>query len=93
MSCGAVYSKVQTGPYAGFTRAEMLTEFARYKAALQTSGSRLIGSSITGNSFQFGSRSDWTLTEWGRQVRAALAQVDPDYIAPQHTIQVRFGCS
>ncbi len=69
----------------------MDTEFARYKAALQSSGSRLQGSSVNGQSFQFGPRSDWTLSEWGRQVRNAMSQVSPDFIAPSQTISVRFG--
>lgn len=85
-----IYSKVQTGMYAGFTRAEMLTEFARYKAALQATGSRLVGSSINGQSFQFGPRSDMTLQGWGTSIRQALAQVDPDYLAPSGTIGARF---
>lgn len=87
----AVYSKVQTGIYAGFTRAEMLAEFARYKTALTSSGSRLIGSSVNGQSFQFGPRGDLPLVEWGRQVRAALAQVDANYTAPSHRIEARFA--
>ena len=68
----------------------MRTEYERYKAALLTSGSRLSGASVNGQSFQFGPRSDMTLDEWGRRVRFALSQVDPDYIAPQQNILVRF---
>jgi len=91
MPCVPISSKVLTGAYAGFTRAEMLFEFARYKAALQSSGSRLMGSSVNGQSFQFGPRADMDLMTWGRSLRQALAQVDPDYLAPSGTIGVRFG--
>jgi hypothetical protein len=93
MGAYAISTKVQTGVYAGFTRAEMLTEWARYKAALQASGSRLVGSTVNGQNFQFGPRGDFNLVEWGRQVRFALSQVDPDYIAQPTTIGVRFGCA
>ena len=88
---GGVNSKVILGAYAGFTRAEVQAEFARYKAELQQSGSRLLGSSLGGQTFQFGPRSDWTLAEWNRQLLYALSQVDPDYIAPTSQIVVRFG--
>lgn len=91
MSGCAVYSKVQSGPYAGFTKAEMLDEWARYKVQLTKSGSRILGGSINGNSVQFGPRGDWTLSDWGRNVRFALSQVDPDFIAQSESIQVRFG--
>jgi len=87
----AVTSKVLSGLYAGFTRAEMLTEWARYKAALQSTGSRLQGSTVNGQNFQFGPRADMTLHEWGRSVRFALSQVDPDYLAPVSAIGARFG--
>ena len=83
--------KVMTGIYTGFTRAEMLTEFARYKAAVITSGSRLGGATVNGQNFQFGPRSDMTLHAWNKSVLSALAQVDPDYLAPQSAIAVRFG--
>ena len=86
----AVYTKVMFGPYTGFTKAEMKSEWDRYKTELQGSGSRLMGSSIHGDSFQFGPRSDWTLQEWGRAIRYALSQVDPDWLAPSQAIQVRF---
>lgn len=91
MGCPQLYSAVQSGPYAGFTLTEMETEWARYKTALQESGSRLIGAQVQGESFQFGPRSDWSLQEWGKQVRFALAQVSPDFIAPKQKIFVRFG--
>lgn len=89
---GATYSTVQTGPYSGFTRSEMQTEFARYKSALTKSGSGLSSSSIQGNAFSFGPRRDWTLMEWGKHVRNALAQVDPAirFARPSQTIRAHF---
>lgn len=84
-------TKVITGMYAGFTRAEMQAEWARYKAQVQSGvGSRLTGATVNGQQFQFGKRADMSLTEWGRQIRFALAQVDPDFLAPASNIGVRF---
>jgi len=91
MGCPQIYAVVQTGKYAGFTAAEMTTEWERYKTALTTAGSRLAGYQVTGESAQFGPRADMTLDGWGREVRAALAQVSPDFIAPQSAVVVRFG--
>jgi hypothetical protein len=90
-SCDGFSNKVIHGPYFGFTKTEMLTEFARYKAALQTTGSRLSGASISGQSFTFGPRQDWSLTTWGQNIQQALSQVDPDTLAPQGEIRVRFS--
>lgn len=91
MRGATIYATVQTGPYAGFTKAEIEAEWARYKAQLTASGSRLVGSSVDGQSFQFGPRGDWSLARWGRALRAALAQVAPDFIAPASQIAVRFA--
>lgn len=91
MAGSATSSKVLTGIYAGFTRAEMLAEWARYKAQLQQSGSRLTGATLNGQQYQFGPRGDMSLTEWSRQLRSALAQVDPDWLAPSSSIAVRFS--
>lgn len=84
-------TKVLSGLYAGFTRAEMLVEWERYKTALQSTGSKLGGATVNGQNYQFGPRADMTLAEWGRQVRYALSQVDPDYLAPASSIGVRFA--
>jgi len=68
---------VPAGPYFGFTRAEMLTELARYKAARITSGSRLVQSTVNGQSYTFGPRGDWSLDEWQMAIQQALAYIDP----------------
>lgn len=88
-----IYAVVMSGPFAGFTAAEMQTQFARYKEQLQAAGTRLAGASVNGSSYQFGPRSGMSLNEWGIQIRRALAQVSPDFIAPQSSIAIRFGCS
>jgi hypothetical protein len=69
----------------------MLAEFQRYKTELLASGSSLQGASVNGQSLSFGPRRDWSLTAWGRQVQAALAQVDPSFCSPSSTIRVRFS--
>jgi hypothetical protein len=92
VSCQAIYAVVQSGPYSGFTKAEMEAEWERYKVQLTRAGSRLVGSSVNGQSFQFGPRSDMSLTTWGRAIRKALSEVSPDFIAPSSQIAVRFGC-
>lgn len=94
MSTGAtqpIYSVVQRGPYEGFTKTEMETEWARYKRALTVSGSAVIGTSIGGQSLQFGPRRDWSLDTWGRNIRFALSQVSPDFVAPANQVVLRFG--
>lgn len=68
---------VPTGPYFGFTLAELETELTRYKAARQVSGSRLTGSSINGQSYTFGPRGDWSLDEWQNAIQAAFYYLDP----------------
>ena len=84
-------NRVFSGIYAGFTKAEMLTEWARFKTALTTqAGSRLQGATVNGQNYQFGPRADMSLASWGAAIRNALAQVDPDWIGPSGTIAVRF---
>ena len=84
-------NRVLSGPYAGFTKAEMIVEWNRYKTELQKCGSRLMGATVNGQNFQFGPRGDMGLTTWGRALRMALSQVDPGWIAPSSTIAIRFG--
>lgn len=84
-------SKVITGPYFGFTKAEMRTEYDRYKAEIQKSGSRISGASISGQSFTYGPRGDWSLQTWAVNLRSALAQVDPDFLPPSGQIVTRFS--
>lgn len=88
-----IYAVVQRGPYAGFTKAEMDDEFARYKQKLINSGTTLRGASMSGKSYQVGPRLDWSLPEWSKQIQYAMAQVSPDFIAPSQNIGVRFACA
>jgi hypothetical protein len=85
-----ISNKVISGPYFGFTRTEMNAEYDRYKAALQKSGSRLTGASISGQSFSYGPRGDWSLTQWAKEVQSGLAQVDPSFQTPSGQIVTRF---
>ncbi len=66
-------STVPTGPYFGFTKPELDTELARYKAAVKQSADRLAGASVNGQSFTFGPRGDMSLAEWQQSLQAALA--------------------
>lgn len=86
---GGVYTLVQTGPYSGFTREEMRTEWERYKDALKTSGSNLASVSLNQQAFSLAARRDWSLAEWGKQVRNALAQVDPSFAFTPSSGQIR----
>lgn len=83
-------NRVLSGIYSGWTRAEMLVEFERYKSALQKSMSRLTGATINGQNYQFGPRGDMNLVSWSRAIRRALSQVDPNWLAPQSTISATF---
>jgi hypothetical protein len=68
---------VNFGPYFGFTIAELNTELARYKAAVKQSFSRLHGSSINGQSFTFGDRTDGSLEDWQIALQSAFYYMDP----------------
>jgi len=69
---------VPTGPYFGFTLAELNVELARYKAARQQAGTRLAGATVNGQTFTFGDRKDGTLDEWQDNLQVALTYLDPD---------------
>lgn len=74
---------VPTGPYFGFTLAELNLELLRYKAARKTSFTRLVGSSVNGNSYSFGDRTDGSLDEWQAALQAALNYISPgQYFSP-----------
>lgn len=64
---------IPTGPYFGFTKAELDAELIRYKAAVKSAGSPLQGSSVNGQSFTFGPRRDMSLSEWQHALQSALA--------------------
>lgn len=89
MSTTLSNNRVISGPYLGFTKAELLVELARYKDAAKAAGSRLTGATVNGQSFTYGPRGDWSLQQWSRQLQAALSLVDPTYQMPSATIRVR----
>lgn len=85
-------STVRSGPYFGFTKAEMLVELDRYKAAVKTTGSSVQGGTVNGQSVTYGPRRDWSIDQWGVNIRNALAEVDPDnYDRPSGNIVTRFS--
>lgn len=92
MSTYAVSNKVLTGPYVGKTRSELRTLLTTLQSQLSGGGQTLTGASINGQSLQF-AQGPSVLTQI-KLVQQALAQVDPDFIAPSGTINVRFtsGC-
>lgn len=81
-------NKVLTGPFVGKTKAELLTLLTAAQAALANGGGQVTGASVGGQSF--GKTPGLSATERIRMIVAALAQVDPDYLAPGHSISVRF---
>ncbi len=68
---------VPTGPYFGFTYAELQQELIRYKAEVRTSGTRLVGATVNGQNFQFGNR-EGSIAEWQTDLQAAMAYLRPD---------------
>lgn len=67
---------IPSGIYFGFSKSELQTELARYKAAVKTSGSNLQGASQNGQSYSFGPRQDMTLSEWQEAIQNALSFFD-----------------
>jgi hypothetical protein len=81
-------NKVQFGPYIGKSKPELLVILRAAQDRLAGGGGQLIGASVNGQSFQKSGGA--TVRTEIREITAALAQVDPDYIAPSHTIAARF---
>jgi hypothetical protein len=78
----SLINQVPTGPYFGFSLEELQAELIRYKNETKTSGTRIVGASINGQSFQFGNR-EGSLSEWSANLQAALSYLRPDlYDAP-----------
>lgn len=72
---------VPSGPYFGFSYAELLAELARYKSEVTTSGTRLVGATVNGQNFQFGNR-EGSLAEWSADLQAAMYSLRPDLHEP-----------
>lgn len=77
------------GPYVGRTRAELLGILRDAQNELADGGDNITSASINGQQFSAGGGP--SVLQRIRLVQAALAQVDPDFIAPSGTINVRFG--
>lgn len=87
----ATSNRVLTGPFAGKTKAELRALLTAAQQELIDGGGSLTGASVNGQSFQK-TAGPTPLTRI-RLIQSALAQVDPDFIAPSHTIAMRFGRS
>jgi hypothetical protein len=81
-------SRVLTGPFVGKTKSELETLLTAAQAELGDGGGTITGGSVNGQSFQK-TAGPSVLTRI-RLLQQALAQVDPDYVAPSGTINVRF---
>jgi len=81
---------VLSGPYVGKTKYELTVLLKAAQARLAGGGGQIIGGSVNGQSFQ--KTSGGSVRTEIRDITSALAQVDPDFIAPSATIRVRFGC-
>lgn len=84
-------NKVLFGPYIGKSKPELLVLLRDAQSRLSGGGGQLTGASVNGQSFQ--KNAGASVNSEIRAITAALAQVDPDFIAPSHTIAVRFGRS
>lgn len=85
-------STIPTGPYFGFTKAELLAEQQRYKSAVKKSHSNLSSASVNGQSFTYGGRQDGTLAEWQQDLQAALAYFGQADVPAEHAA-VSFNAS
>ena len=84
---------IPTGPYFGFTEAELLGELARVKSQ-RKSLSALLGASVNGQSFnrEGGSAQLVTLAQQTDDLQHALHWMRPDLypIAPSNRARIRF---
>jgi hypothetical protein len=84
-------TQIPAGPYLGFTYPELVAELARYKEEVKTSGTRIVGASVNGQSFQFGNR-EGSSEEWSANLQQALGYLRPDlypFAAPSDRAAVR----
>jgi hypothetical protein len=81
-------ARVLSGPYVGKSKAELKVLLAAAQARLAGGGGQITGASVNGQSFQ--KTAGASVRTEIRELTAALAQVDPDFIAPTSTIRVRF---
>jgi hypothetical protein len=80
--------KVIFGPFVGKTKAELLVMLEAQQAKLANGGGAVTGASVGGQSVS--KTPGLSPVEMIRLITQALAQVDPDYIAPSGTIYGRF---
>ena len=82
-------AKVLSGPYVGKTKFELEALLLAAQERLAGGGGQITGGSVNGQSFQ--RTAGGSVRTEIRELTSALAQVDPDYLAPSATIRVRFG--
>lgn len=70
---------VPTGPYLGFTLAQLETELTSYQAQRRALNSALAAASVNGQSFQFATLTAQkaALAETGADLEIAFAYLDP----------------
>ena len=83
-------SRVLHGPFVGKTKAELQALLVTAQNELSEGGDTITSASVNGQSFSTGGQGPSVLGRI-RMITAALAQVDPDFIAPHQTMNVRFG--
>ncbi len=85
-------AKVLFGPYAGTSRADIVAAHEAARAELVAfTTNRLSSSSVNGQQFTFDPNAEARLKNRVRDLALARSQVDPDFIAPKGTMQVRFA--
>lgn len=82
-------AKVLFGPFVGKTKSELIVMLTAAQELLANGGGVVTGASVGGQSYS--KTSGIPVTERIKMITAALAQVDPDYLAPSNAIYARFS--
>ena len=82
-------ARVLHGPFVGRTKVELQALLRDAQNELGEGGDNITSASINGQQFSAGGGP--SVLQRIRLLTSALAQVDPDFIAPSNTINVRFG--
>lgn len=85
-------SRVLFGTYAGTSRSDIIAAHDAARAELVSyTTNRLSSSSVNGQQFTFDPSYEARLKQRVRDLALARSQVDPDFIAPNGAMQVRFA--
>lgn len=82
-------TKVLYGPFIGYTKADLLPLLTAAQEAFAAGDSKITGAAVGGQSF--GRTAGMSASERIRQIVGALAQVDPDYLAPANQVYARMS--